>query len=245
MNPQDNLILSQLSQQAYQRFMTKLRLVSLNKREVLYESGSTLRTGVYFPVTAAISLLAHLPDGCVNELVSVNHEGMVVAGACCGTLSFDRAQVRTAGLAYRMEVPEFMAAIRNDEATMFDLVLWSQRRVRRMAQSLSCISHHSVEQRLAKYLLVDLDNTGVDTIECTHQEIADSLGVRRESVSLILKHLEDEQAIQLRRGTIGVLNRQALVDSVCECYEPPVKHALSQPALRATFNQPSMSLAGA
>jgi hypothetical protein len=44
------------------------------------------------------------------------------------------------------------------------------------------------------------------------------LGVRREGVSIAAGHLQDKGLIQYVRGTITMLDREALERAACECY---------------------------
>jgi len=61
----------------------------------------------------------------------------------------------------------------------------------------------------------------------THQEIADSLGIRRESVTLTAGKLSQEGLLEISRGQLRVLNRPELEARACECYRvmnPALKH---------------------
>jgi Mn-dependent DtxR family transcriptional regulator len=72
-----------------------------------------------------------------------------------------------------------------------------------------------------------LDKTQGHTLEITHQEIADTLGIRRESVTLTAGKLNQEGLIEVRRGQLEVLDRPGLEAKACECYRvmhPAKKH---------------------
>jgi Crp-like helix-turn-helix domain len=45
------------------------------------------------------------------------------------------------------------------------------------------------------------------------------LGVQRASVSLVMNALQRAGAIHYARGRVKILNRRALHDRACECYE--------------------------
>lgn len=64
-----------------------------------------------------------------------------------------------------------------------------------------------MEQRVAKVLLDKRSNT----IELTHQGLADEVGTAREVVSRILKDLEKKGVIKLKRGSIFIQDREALI----------------------------------
>ena len=86
---------------------------------------------------------------------------------------------------------------------------FSQRLVDLMSQ-LEFIALESVGYRLNKYLY---NNANSDNrIIATHQEISTEIGSAREVVSRHLKALEKQQAIVLHRGSIELINPQALLN---------------------------------
>ena len=71
-----------------------------------------------------------------------------------------------------------------------------------------------------------LDKTQGQTLQITHQEIADTLGIRRESVTLAAGKLAQERLIEVTRGQLQVLDRPKLEARACECYR--VMHPATQ-----------------
>ena len=53
----------------------------------------------------------------------------------------------------------------------------------------------------------------------THEFLSHMLGVRRMSVTDVLKPLQDAGLIHNRRGRITVLDRPGLEAAACECYQ--------------------------
>lgn len=66
----------------------------------------------------------------------------------------------------------------------------------------------TIEQRLAKYLLMRPDNI----ITATHKDIASEIGSAREVVSRHLKKFEDQSLVDLGRGQIQILDRKSLLE---------------------------------
>ncbi len=87
-----------------------------------------------------------------------------------------------------------------------------------MAQTAVCNRHHSVEQQLARWLLLSLDRLRSNELHMTQELIANMLGVRREGVTEAAGKLQTAGLIQYNRGHITVLDRLALEERVCECY---------------------------
>jgi len=81
-----------------------------------------------------------------------------------------------------------------------------------------CNLHHTVEQRLCRWLLLSLDRQSSNELHMTQELIANMLGVRREGITEAATHLRDAGMIQYQRGRITVLDRPGLEQRVCECY---------------------------
>jgi CRP/FNR family transcriptional regulator len=69
------------------------------------------------------------------------------------------------------------------------------------------VAFHSLDARLAKLLL----DAGTDSVQRTHQQIADELGTAREVVSRQIKRLEQKGWVVLGRGQVDLLDRDALL----------------------------------
>jgi CRP-like cAMP-binding protein len=96
-----------------------------------------------------------------------------------------------------------------------------------IAMPTICSSKHSNEQQIIRWIMNTLDKTQGNILQITHQEIADILGVRRESVTLAAGKLSHEGLIEVSRGQLTVLDRPLLEARACECYrvmQPLQKH---------------------
>jgi len=87
-----------------------------------------------------------------------------------------------------------------------------------MAQTAVCNRHHSVEQQLARWLLLSLDRLPDNELRMTQELIANMLGVRREGVTEAAGKLQKDGLINYSRGHITVLDRPKLEHRVCESY---------------------------
>jgi CRP-like cAMP-binding protein len=85
-------------------------------------------------------------------------------------------------------------------------------------QSVACNGLHSVVQRCCKWLLMLQDTLGSDDVPITHDFLAQMLGVRRASVSDVLRPLQEEGLLRTNRGKVTILDRQGLAQVSCECY---------------------------
>ena len=69
---------------------------------------------------------------------------------------------------------------------------------------------YTVEERLARWILMCHDRSDGDQIAITHEFMALMLGVRRPGVTIATHMLEGEGMIRARRGLITVLDREKL-----------------------------------
>lgn len=71
------------------------------------------------------------------------------------------------------------------------------------------VTFRRMDYRIASYLL-KIGNSCTETIQVTHEEIAQELGTSREVVSRILKTCEKKGVLSLSRGMIRLKNRDEL-----------------------------------
>jgi CRP-like cAMP-binding protein len=79
---------------------------------------------------------------------------------------------------------------------------------------------HSVERRLARWILLYHDRVRDDDICMTHEEFRLMLGVRRSSVTDALHRLEEQRAIRAVRGRVIVRDRAKLIAMASDTYGP-------------------------
>lgn len=87
-----------------------------------------------------------------------------------------------------------------------------------LSQTVACNLLHRLDHRLARWLLLMHDRTGDQTLDLTHEYLAQMLGVRRASISEHAALLQRDGAIGYRRGHIEIIDRHRLLDHTCECH---------------------------
>jgi len=81
----------------------------------------------------------------------------------------------------------------------------------------------TVEERLARWLLMARDRLGADEIPLTHEFLALMLGVRRAGVTVALHYLKHRALIRMARGQIVVMDRDGLKSAANGTYEVPTR----------------------
>ncbi|MEY9459772.1 CRP-like cAMP-binding protein [Bradyrhizobium ottawaense] len=86
-------------------------------------------------------------------------------------------------------------------------------------QSAACMSSHTVEARLCRWLLRARDLSGSDTLDFTQEFLAEMLGAQRTTVTLSAQTLQEAGLIEYKRGKIRIRDVSRLHEAVCECYQ--------------------------
>jgi hypothetical protein len=94
-------------------------------------------------------------------------------------------------------------------------VLWVEAQ-----QIAACNALHDAEARLARWLLQTQDRlpSRAPTLALTQDFLAQMLGTRRTTVTLVARALQVAGLIRYKRGKIEILDRPGLEKAACECY---------------------------
>ena len=217
--PLDNKLLAALPRDHFERLLPHLSVVSLQQGVVLSEAGDEVDQ-IYFPHDGMLSLLAVLRDGKAIETATVGREGVVGAMAGLGLYkSLVRVVVQMPLTCSKIAAPHFRTAVAASETLRnlcirYNEVLLSQARV-----TAACNALHPIEARFCRWLLQSADRSAGDTVALTQEFLAEMLGVRRTSVTEVASRVQSAGVITYSRGVIKILNRPALMQMSCECYQ--------------------------
>jgi CRP-like cAMP-binding protein len=214
-----NRLLAALPAADYARILPSLTVVPLKLKETFHKPGERIQA-VYFPGGGFCSMLTVLEDGKMVEIATVGREGMVgVSAALDGTPVTSAAMVQGASdICYRMKVDAFRREI-DRRGTFHELMAhYAQALFGFVAQSTACNAIHSVEQRLARWLLMARDRMGSDEFPLTQEFVAMMLGASRPTVTVVAGTLQKAGLIKYRHGRVTILDREHLEAASCECY---------------------------
>jgi CRP-like cAMP-binding protein len=187
---------------------------------VLHETGSPLGH-VYFPIDSVVSLLATRAQGASPvEVGVVGHEGLVGASVALGVdTSGVRSTVQGSGEALRATPERFREALSRSPALRRAVLRYSHELTAQVIQIAACNRNHTVEQRLARWLLMMRERMRQDRVVLTQHFLGAMLGVRRAGVNEAAGALQGRRLIRLRRGSMEILDRGGLEAVACACYE--------------------------
>ena len=214
-----NTILRLLPHSEVQRLAPHLQKVTLNFKEELYDEGDVIRQ-VYFPTRGVVSLIVPLQNEQPVEAGTIGSEGMVGLPAFLGnSRSPWRALCQIGGVGLRMPAERLLEIVRHDGALAPLLLRYTNAVLTMTSRTAACNRAHSLEERMARWLLMTHDRMGADDeIPLTQEFMGQMLGVRRPSVSLAGAALQKAGVIRYKRGRISVLDRAGLEEVSCECY---------------------------
>ena len=214
-----NLLLASLPKADRDRIVPTLDIVPLKLREFLHQPADRIDY-VYFPCGGFCSVVAVLEDGSMVEVATIGREGVVgVTAVLDGPPIASAAMVQGASeKCYRMAASAFRREMDRRGAFYVVLTRYSHALVGFVMQSAACNAAHTVEQRLARWLLMAHDRMAADEFPLTQEFAAMMLGATRPTVSIVAATLQRAGLITYRRGRVRVLDRRKLEAASCECY---------------------------
>jgi CRP-like cAMP-binding protein len=217
-DPKLNRMLASLPAKDYERLLPDLELVDMPLGWTMSESGDHVNF-LHFPTSGIVSLIYSLEDGSSSETALVGSEGLVGISIFMGGESMPTStEVQSAGHAYRLSRKVMKSEFALGGQLQHTALLFTQALIAQTSQTAVCNQHHSVDQKMCRWLLMALDRTEGNELLITQEAIGKLLGVRRESVTQVLGELKKDQVIERARGRITVPDRSKLEKRVCECY---------------------------
>ncbi len=165
------------------------------------------------------SMTTTFQDGSQVEVGMFGYESAIGISALMGTKrSLNRVYTQIAGWGYATKVElarhEFELGGRFQQLALG----YVQTQLVHAMQSAGCNATHSIDQRLARWLLLCGDRVHGTRYKMSQEFLSHMLGSTRSSVSIAASILKDAGLIDYRRGTIDLLDVPALESRSCECY---------------------------
>ena len=216
-----NKVLAALKATDFEIVAPHLERVGLPKGSVLAKPDEPV-DHVYFLESGLGSVVILTGEGRRVEAGLFGFEGYVPAHAAAGArISPHEVVIQVEADAHRMTFEGFLTSMEHSR----DFRSLVHRSVAAFTVQLSYTAMsnalHSVEERLARWLLMCDDRIKGGEICLTHDYIALMLAVRRPSVTTALHVLEGNRFIRAQRGVITVRDRKAMEEFAGEAYGQP------------------------
>jgi CRP-like cAMP-binding protein len=173
----------------------------------------------YFPNRGMVSLVVETEGGKSVEVGVLGNEGFAGAPLAVGLRRSTVSEVvQIAGDGFRIGMIQLQRVLRLARELQAMLSRYAVLQGMQVAQTAACNRLHTVEQRLARWLLIAQDRVDSGQLNLTHDFLAMMLGTDRPSVTLAASAMRKKGVIEYTRGTVKILNRKRLEGFACECY---------------------------
>jgi CRP-like cAMP-binding protein len=200
-------------------FNPPLERVMLRQRDIVCDAGQ-LMSRVYFPMTAVVSVVVEMEDGAMIESAMIGRDGLAGGlAAMDGRECLHKIMVQLSGTCMVCTTAAFKSAMMHDPHAFGLLMKHEQVNLAQTQQTAACNVTHSLEARLARWMLRAKDLAQSNDLTFTQEFISEMLGVGRTTVSITAHQLQAAGLIRYVRGRIHILNPDGLRDVACECYE--------------------------
>jgi CRP-like cAMP-binding protein len=217
--PLHNQLLAALPTADYDRLAKHLRLQPTVVGAPLHEHGRRI-DDVYFPNGGVFSITNRMSDGTLVEVATVGREGMLGVGVFLGDRSGSGRTMQQVpdGSVVALAVTSFLRETAIDGIFRAIMSSYAQATLLQTMQCTACNALHDVSQRCCRWLLQIHDRVDADDFPLKQEFLAVMLGVRRPTVTDVLRALKETGLISTRYGRIRVLRRRRLEAASCECY---------------------------
>ncbi|MEX2091504.1 MAG: Crp/Fnr family transcriptional regulator [Pirellulales bacterium] len=216
--PSQNALLAKLSVEQFEILSRSFERVELKVPQVLSEPNCPIDYA-YFPESGMISIVSLMNDGNSIEVGTIGREGMSGAVLLLESEAMPYQYfVQADGHAQRIKANQLKEAAERSSELRKLILRYQAVFLAQNMQAAACNGLHSVQQRCSRWILMARDRSDSDDISLTHEFLAMMLGVRRASVSEVLRLLQEAGLVSSNRGLITILNREGLERSSCECY---------------------------
>ncbi len=213
-----NLLLEALPPKTLAHMLAVTETVLLPVRSRLYEPDVRPRYA-YFLTSGIASVVLNTARGQVAEIGIVGREGLVGAIHLLGSHPLQtQCFMQIAGSARRLPLVELEEIFKSSVPMHTGVLEFVQAVSILTGQLAACNALHTIEQRLARWLLVVQDRMQSDGYALTHEFLAEMLVVQRPTLSIVAAALQREGVIQYRHGYLTILKRERLQEIACECY---------------------------
>ncbi len=182
-------------------------------------------TRLSFVEKGMASLTVTFDDGSQVEAGMFGFESVIGISALMGTkLSLNRVYTQIAGHGFTCPIENGRAEFKRGGNFHMLTLRYVQAQLVQAIQSAGCNAKHTMEQRLARWLLICRDRAQSDTFRMSQEYLSDMVGASRPTVSVIAATMKEKNLIQYTRGIMHVLDAVALEKTACECYKVIKQH---------------------
>jgi CRP-like cAMP-binding protein len=213
-----NAFLSELSATEYAALRGHLAPFELRAGRSLHYLGDAVDE-VVFPHSGLVAMSMPLRDNPGAAAALIGRDGMVGGLAVlAGAPAASDAVVHIGGHASRISAVAFRQVLDQNPPLLRRMARYSHGLVAQSQQNALCHAVHPVEARICRWLLAIQARCAGDKVPLTQSTLAQMLGVRRTTVTLVAGRLEALGVIRCHRGYMQIVDQHELEQHSCECH---------------------------
>jgi CRP-like cAMP-binding protein len=221
----DNCLLRLLSEADFELFQRHVESFTAQSGQVLYSPGDSVGA-VYFPCAGSVAAFRVVTeDGQEIETVLIGKEGAIGGIVSHGDLpAFTRIVVQFGGSFLRLRLADLQAIQERSRYVAHLFARYADCLLAQIFQSTACNAAHSIEQRLAKWIIASMDHREGQDLPLTHAQLAAMVGIGRNYASRLLQEFREHGLIQTRRGSLTITDQAGLERRACQCNTAVKQH---------------------
>ena len=213
-----NQLLTQLSDVDRAALLSGAHQAHLAAGHTILCAGDTMLSA-FFPDTGALAIVSEMATGHQVAVDIVGADGMIGFDALFHTSHPGyRVMVLAESAGFWIAADRLRRLCGESEDFRSILLTHTGSRLSEIMITAACNRVHSHRQRLARWLLIATDKAGRQSLEVTHETLAQLVGGPRHAVTVALNDLRGKGAIAHLRGRLEIVQRSILIDQACECY---------------------------
>jgi CRP-like cAMP-binding protein len=221
MDAAQNGLLGAMSRDDLALLKPKLEPLTLETRLVLEAANKPIKHN-YFIASGLASVIAIGKNGHRLEVGIIGREGMTGLPVVLGNdRSPNETFIQVAGTGSRIGSDDLRKAMGKSASLTRVLLNFVNAFLIQTSHTALSNGTASIEQRLARWLLMAQDRLDGSEVPLTHEFLSLMLGVRRAGVTMALNQLDRKGIIRLSRGRIQVVDRNGLIRSANGSYGIP------------------------
>jgi CRP-like cAMP-binding protein len=212
-----NRCLAFLPEADIERLERRLQPVSFEVGDLVLQPDEPI-SRVIFLETGLIAYLTLMEDGSAVESLTIGPDGAVgLMGGVGVPQALRQARVSVEGDGFALPIADMQAAVLDSPAMREMTLRANAATLGKLLQLVACNAKHGLEQRLARRLLACSDASDARRFALTQEALADTLGVRRTSITAAARTLRAEGLIGYRHGRVWIEDPAGLEARACEC----------------------------
>ena len=220
-----NNLINALNKNDQEILLSSAQSMRVEAGHVLFEPGDDVQH-TFFPCgPTLVSFLVELPDGRAADTALIGREGAVGGIVSDGNLpAFCRAVVQAQGPILKISVQDMERAKNASPHCRRMFARYADCLLAQIFQSVACNALHSIEERIAKTILLIIDHTQDEVVRLSQEQLAAMVGVGRSYTARVIGSMRELGVVNTTRGRLHILERKKLEAIACDCEKQVVQH---------------------